>query len=277
MKALRGFLTQTPLALWTAVAVVPFLLIATLGFRDNTGIFANPLGLGGDFLPENFATAWNGPVGSSGLQGMLLNSLSAFVVALILNLGLGSLGAFFGSRLPGRAKHVYLSFFVLGTVVPAVLLLVPLYRTFNSLNALNSPWALGVVYGLMTLPTTVIVLHGFFTAFPEEVIEAAKVDGLGEFAIFLRIVVPLSLGALTTAGLLLAVWVWSETQIGIVLLQNADSQTAAVGILGFKGRFTAQLGPLFAGLTIIAIPVIALFLGFHRTITKGIALGGVSK
>jgi len=100
-------------------------------------------------------------------------------------------------------------------------------------------------------------------------------DGLGEIAIFVRVVLPLSLGALTTVGLLLAVSVWSETQLAIALLQNAESQTAAVGILGFQGKFVSDLGPLFAGLSIIMIPVIVLYLAFNRTITKGIALGGV--
>jgi ABC-type glycerol-3-phosphate transport system permease component len=128
---------------------------------------------------------------------------------------------------------------------------------------------------VLALPTTVLVLNAYFVDFPRELVEAAYIDGLGDLAVFMRVVIPLSKGAITAVSLLLAIWVWSETQLAIVLLQDSGSQTAAVGILGFQGQFTTNLGALFAGLTIIAIPVVALYLVFHRYITKGIALGGV--
>jgi ABC-type glycerol-3-phosphate transport system permease component len=121
------------------------------------------------------------------------------------------------------------------------------------------------------------VLNAYFTDFPKELVEAAKVDGLGPMGVFLRIVLPLSRGSITAVTLLLIIGVWGESQLAIVMLQDGASQTAAVGILGFVGLYTANYGALFAALTIMSVPIITLYLIFSRYITRGIALGGVSR
>ena len=265
------------LVLWTAVALLPFGLIVLLALRDNTGIYADALGFGGSYHPENFNTAWDGPIGSAGMAVFMRNSVYAFLAALVVNLSLGATGAYFVTRLSRRVASWYLGLFLVGTVVPFVLLLIPYYRAFNSLGLLNSPWALGGLYGVLALPTTVLLLHAYFVDFPKELVEAANIDGFSDFSAYLRIVLPLSKGALAAVSVLLAVWVWSETQLAVVLLQDAAGKTAAVGVLGFQGPYTAQLGALFAGLTIAAIPVAVFYLVFHRFVTKGIALGGVFK
>jgi ABC-type glycerol-3-phosphate transport system permease component len=262
---------------WTLLAVIPFILILLLAFRDNTGIYDYPLGVGGSYHPENFVEAWFGPYGSSGMAVFLGNSVMALLVGMIVNLTLGSLGAYFITQLPRRFALAYLGVFVAGTVVPFILVLVPIYRAFNTLNLLNNPPALGVVYGVMSLPTTILVLNAYFTDFPKELVEAAKVDGLGPMGVFLRIVLPLSRGSITAVTLLLIIGVWGESQLAIVMLQDGASQTAAVGILGFVGLYTANYGALFAALTIMSVPIITLYLIFSRYITRGIALGGVSR
>ena len=274
---MRRFAGQALLIGWTVLALGPFLLILLLSLRDNADIFSHPLGLGGSYHPGNFRTAWDGPIGSAGMGTFLRNSLIALLASLIVNLGLGAPGAYFATRLSRRAARGYLAVFLAGSVVPIVLLLVPSYHAFNSLQLLNSPWALGAVYGVLALPTTVLILHAYFVDFPRELVEAATIDGLGDYGAFLRIVLPLSRGALTAVSLLLAVWVWSETQLAIVLLQDPAAQTASVGILGFQGQFTSDLGALFAGLTIIALPVVVVYLVFHRAVARGVTLGGAPR
>lgn len=263
-----------PLALWTLVTLAPFVMITLLGFRDNADIYLHPLGIGGGYHPDNFSGAWTGPLGSAGMRAFFTNTVTAALTALIVNLCAGTTGAYFATRLSRRAKAWYLRLFLLGSVVPLVLVLIPYYQAYNALGLMNSPVALGIAYGALGLPTTVLVLNAYFTDFPKEITEAAAVDGLGDFATYLRIVLPLSRAAITGVSMLLLVWVWSETQIAIVLLQDAGRQTVAVGLLGFQSQFTSDLGPLFAGLTISMLPILLIYLVFNRFITKGIALGG---
>lgn len=268
-------LIQLPLLVWTLVTVVPFVLIFLLSFRNNSDQFAHPLGFGGSYHISNYTTAWRGESGSAGMANYFSNTVVAAGAALVVSLGLGTTAAYFATKMAPRARQWFLRVFLLGSVVPIVLTLIPYYQAYNQLSLLNSPAALGLVYGVLTLPTTVLVLTSYFADFPAELIEAAVIDGLGEFSAYLRIVLPLSKAAITAVGIVNLVWVWGEAQIGIVLLQSPQKQTVAVGMLSFQGQFTAALGPLFAGLSIATIPVIILYLIFNRFISKGIALGGV--
>ncbi|WP_062467428.1 carbohydrate ABC transporter permease [Demequina maris] len=265
------------LILWTALGLIPFILILVYSLRTNTDLYAHPLGIGGSYHFENYVTAWNGPGASAGMINYFANTAIASVVAIMVTLTVGSTAAYFATKLSPRQRSAFTAVFVSASIVPFVLLIIPYFQTYNAFSLLSQPAVIGVTYGVLTLPTTVLVLHSYYADFPHELIEASTVDGLGEFAAFMRIVLPLSKGALTAVGMLALVFVWAEAQLGIVLLQEATSQTVSVGLLGFKGQFTAQLGPLFAGLSIATIPVVVLYLVFNRYITKGIALGGAFK
>lgn len=274
MRRVTAWLAQLPLALWTLLVLAPFVMISLLSLRSNVDVYAHPLGFGGEYHPENLASAWRGPLGSSGMQVFFGNTVLAAVTALAVNLAAGATAAYFATRLSPGLRRWYLRLFLLGSVVPFVLLLIPYYRAYSTLGLVSSPVALGVGYGALGLPTTVLVLNAFFRDFPRDITDAAQIDGLSEFSTYLRIVLPLSKGALTGVAMLLLVWVWSETQLGIVLLQESESQTVAVGLLGFRTQFTSDLGSLFAGLTISMMPILAMYLFFSRFVAKGIALGG---
>lgn len=269
------WLLQIPLVAWTAIVIVPFVLITILAFRPQRDIFAYPLGIGGVFTIDNFVAAWNGPVGGTGLGIYLANSAAIALSALAVNLTVGSIASYFATMLPPRQRAWFLRVFVVSTIVPVILLLVPYYQVFDSFDLISNPVAVGVAYGVITLPTTVLVLHAFFRDFPQELIEAASMDGLGPFRAFVRIVLPLSSGALVGVSLLALIFVWGETQLGISLLQDPSSQSVPVGILQFQGQFSVDLGPIFAGLAIASVPIIIVYLIFNRFIAKGIALGGV--
>ncbi|GAA1946725.1 carbohydrate ABC transporter permease [Microbacterium aquimaris] len=275
MKKIQAVAAQIPLVAWTTIALIPFVFITLLAFRDQKDIFAYPLGFGGDFTLENFAVAWNGPAGGAGLGVYFTNTLIVAVAGLIVNLGAGLPAAYFSTLLPERLRKIFLQLFLIGTIIPLILLVVPYFQIFDMLQLVSNPVALGVTYGVLSLPTTILVLHSFFVDFPAELTEAAAIDGLGRWASFWRIVVPLSIGPMVGVGLLALVFMWGEAQLGIVLLQAADSQTVPVGLLGFRGMFFTTLGPIFAGLALASLPIIIVYLFLHRHITKGIALGGV--
>jgi raffinose/stachyose/melibiose transport system permease protein len=278
MRAARGVragLGQLALVAWSVLAVGPFLLILLLSFRTNTGIFADPLSAKGPYDVQNYVQAWDGPAGTAGMVDYFRNTAVAALVTLVVSLSAGSTAAYFATRIGPRARNWLLRAFLLGSVVPFVLIVIPLYQGYNELNLLNNPATLGVAYGALALPTTVLIMYAFYADFPRDLTEAAAIDGLGDFAAYLRIVLPLSKAALTAVGIVVLVYVWGEAQVGIVLLQQAQSQTVAVGVLGFQGEFTSDLAPMFAALSIATIPVILLYLAFNRFISKGIALGGV--
>ena len=260
--------------LWTLLILIPFAAMILLAFRSLAAIYDDPLGLSGAWVPENFQQAWKGPAGGVGFRRYAQNSLLVAGVALVVSGVFGSFAAYFTSTLSAKWRRRSMAPALIATTVPAIAMLIPFFQAFNALGTLNSPAALGVLYGLLCLPTTVLILHAFFVDFPNDVREASAIDGLGPIGTFVRIVLPLSIGSLGTVSLLNLIWVWGETQVGLVLLQTADAYTIPIGLLSFQGKWVSNPGALFAGLTMATVPIIGLYLIFHRSVTKGVSLGG---
>lgn len=259
---------------WTLLIIVPFVAMILLAFRSLASIYDDPLGLSGDWVPENFQQAWQGPAGGVGFGRYARNSLLVAGEALVVSGVLGAFAAYFTASLARKWRRRVMLVPLIATTVPSIAMLIPFFQAFNAIGTLNSPAALGVLYGLLCLPSTVLILHAFFVDFPSDVREAAAIDGLGPVGTFLRIVMPLSTGSLGTVSLLNLIWVWGETQVGLVLLQTADAHTIPIGLLSFQGKWVSNPGALFAGLTMATVPIVVLYLFFHRSITKGVSLGG---
>lgn len=261
---------------WSVLAAVPFVLIVLLAFKSSTDIYSNPLGVVGvDWNLQNFADAWNGPPGGQGFAVYLFNSGVVAIIAISGCVLVGAITAYFATLSSPRVRTVVIRGFLVATTLPLIMLLIPYYSAFNSLDLLSRPWATGIVYVAICLPTCVLILHSFYLGFPGELREAASLDGLGPVQTFVRIVLPLSKGPIVAVGMVNGFFVWGETQLAIVLLQDPESRTIPVGLLDFQGQFSANTGAIFAGLTMATIPLIALYLVFNRSIAKGVALGGV--
>lgn len=277
MRIFSRGIGQLALLLWTLFSFLPFVLILLLSVRDKTAIFSDPLGLGGSIHLENYASAWVGPTGSSGMGTFLLNSVTTAFMAVLTNFLLGATSAYFITGLSERAQRWLLTLFLSGQVIPFVLYLVPYYQVFQRFGLIDDPVSLGIAYGVLQLPTTVLVLAAFFQDFPEEIREAAALDGLGGMQTFLRIVLPMSTGPIIGALLLMLVWVWNEAQLSIIILRSSIAQTVPIGLLGFQGQFSTDYGPLLAGLTIAVVPLFLLYLVFNKTLSRGVEIGGMSK
>jgi len=269
-------LAQVGAVAWSVLCVVPFVLIVLLAFKSNADIYSKPLSVVGvDWNPANFADAWAGPPGGQGFASFLVNSFVVAVVALVVALAVGSATAYFATIAAPRVGRWVIRAHLVATVMPIIMLLIPYYSGFSALGLLSNPAALGVVYAALCLPTATLILHSFYLGFPPELRDAAAVDGLGPIATYWRIVLPLSRGPIVAVGMINGFFIWGETQVAIVLLQDPESRTIPVGLLGFQGQFSTNTGGIFAGVAIATIPVVVLYLVFHRSISKGIALGGV--
>lgn len=274
MRQLGKFTVYTGLIFWTLLVITPYVMILLLSFRDNLDIFRDGLGLTGKFVPQNYVDAWAGGSGATGMGTYFINSIITAITAMAVSLGVGATGAYFSIHFNKKWRERFLQAFVLMSVVPLVLLIVPYYQAYNAYGILNMPVMVGIAYGALTLPTTVLIMQSFYSDFPTELIEAAAMDGAGPWRTFGKFVLPLSKGALTAVGMLILVFVWGETQIGVILLQSPDVQTVPVGLLTFQGQWSANLGAIFAGLAIASFPVIGLYLALNKNLSRGIAMGG---
>jgi raffinose/stachyose/melibiose transport system permease protein len=260
---------------WTVITVIPFLSMLLLSLHPTTDIYAHPLGLGGRWELSNYIDAWRGAVGGAPLSTYILNSLLVALCSLAIGVTCGSLAGYGMARATRGLSNVVSRIMVLALSVPLVVALIPTFELLGRYRLLNSVLGISLVYAAFMTPTIALIMRSVFAAVPRELLEAAKIDGYGEFAALLRVVLPISKGGFISVSLLGLIFVWSEVQFGVVLLTRPQNRTLSVGLLSFQGQFVSDQGAFFAGLVIATFPIVILFLIFQRYVTSGITLGAL--
>lgn len=266
---------------WVAAAVVWLFVAGTLAilvwmmlqaFRDTRGILAHPFGLPAALHTDNFSRAWT----VSGFARATFNSVMVTGVSSVLTVAIAAPAAYYLSRQEGRLSRSLTMFFVLGLGVPVQVILIPLFVMLSHVYLINSLIGLNLVYIGVSMPFVVFLLTAFFRSLPVEVEEAAILDGASPAGTFWRIMLPLARGGLVTALVLEIIAHWNETLLALTLLQSTDRYTLPVALISFVQQQTysgADWGGLFAGLCIIVLPILAVYVWLGRRLTEGLTLG----
>jgi len=153
-------------------------------------------------------------------------------------------------------------------------MIIPLFVFMSKVNLVNNLWGPIVIYSGLMLPFTIYLLRNFFITIPNEIQEAAEIDGCSTFQILIKIYFPLSRPALVTVIIVNTVWVWNELLIALVFLQKEELRTLIVGITtSLQKRFTLDVPLLMAGLAIATIPMILLYLVGQNALVRGLVSG----
>ena len=265
----------TLLLVWTAITLVPFVSMLLLSLHPTSDIYAHPLGLGGKWVLSNYADAWRGVVGGAPLSRYIINSVLVALCSLAIGVTCGSLAGYGLARASRGLSNTVSRLMVLALSVPLVVALIPTFELLGRYQMLNSVAGISLVYAAFMTPTIALIMRSVFAAVPRELLEAAKIDGYGELAALLRVVLPVSKGGFVSVTLLGLIFVRSEVQFGVVLLSRPQDRTLSVGLLSFQGQFVSDQGAFFAGLVIATFPIVILFLLFQRYVTSGITLGAL--
>ncbi|MFE6997083.1 carbohydrate ABC transporter permease [Microbacterium sp. NPDC057659] len=241
-------------------------------FRDTRSILSDPWGLPTSLDPTNFVTAWTvGDFATATLNSVVTTGVSSF-----LTVAIAAPAAYYLGRVENRFTSSLTLYFVLGLGIPAQVILIPLFVMLNELYLTDSLIGLNLVYIGVSMPFTVFLLIAFFRSLPAELEEAAALDGTTAFGTFWRITLPLAKGGILTAFVLQVISHWNETLLALTLLQSTDKYTLPVALISFIQQQTysgADWGGLFAGLCIVVLPMLAIYLWLGRRLTEGLTLG----
>lgn len=203
----------------------------------------------------------------------LFNSIFVAAISTVLVLLLSSMAAYPIAKMNFPGKNVLYIFYLIGMIVPGEATIVPLYITSNGLNLIDS-------YAGLILPTVagsinLIIMITFFKGIPNEIIEAARIDGANNLSIYFKIILPLSKSVLVTVGIFAFIGSWNN-YLWPMLCATSDSMfTLPVGIPTFAGTYTVDyVKPLTADM-IASLPAIIIYLIFEKRIVKGVALSGI--
>jgi len=270
----RGFV-HLCLVLFALSVVVPLLWVLMTAFKTGPEIFTSPWGLPHTPQWENFARAWQ----EAGIARYFMNSLIVTLATLAILLPVGAMAAYIFARYPFRGAKWLFGAFLGGMMFPLFLTIVPLFFLLARLQLLDTLYGLTLVYVAYSLPFTVFVLTGFFQTLPQEMLEAALIDGCGHARAFWKVMLPLAKPGIIVVGVFNAIGLWNEYPLALVIMTSDERRTLPLGIanLLMVEQYQSDWGALFAGLVIVMLPVLWVYWLFrdriHETMVAGALKG----
>jgi ABC-type glycerol-3-phosphate transport system permease component len=257
------------LAILVLLTFYPFIFMLMTSLKTAKQYYAN------FWLPawpphlDNYVQAWQA------VAPYMLNSVLVTVASTIGVVVVSCLTAFAFARMsfPGREILYYLVIFLL--MVPAVLTLVPTFLLIKNVGLMNSLWALILPYIAAGQVLAIFIMRSFFASLPEELFEAARIDGASELWVFLNIAVPLVRPVLVTIAILQVLSSWNDYLWPFLVIQSDSLKTLVVGLVSFEGRFATDYGPLMAGYAIASVPLLILFFVAMRSFIEGLSQGAL--
>jgi raffinose/stachyose/melibiose transport system permease protein len=266
-------LAHLVLILYTAIALFPILLVLMNSLKSRKAIFGSPLA---PPTPETFTLQGFQTVLAQGDFVLYFgNSLTVTLVSLFLILLLGAMAAFALSeyRFPGNALLGL--FLALGIMIPIRLGTVGILELMVRLGLVNTLTALILVYTAQGLPLAIFILSEFMRSVSKDLKDAGRIDGLSEYTIFFRIVLPLVRPPMATVAVFTMIPVWNDLWFPLILAPGEATKTITLGAQVFVGQFVTDWNAVLAALSLAILPVLVLYVAFSRQLIRGITSGAV--
>jgi ABC-type glycerol-3-phosphate transport system permease component len=260
------------LGLIALTTVFPLLFMLDNAFRTSLNWDHSEVGVPTTWGASAFKGAWiDGDIGL-----YFRNSMIVTVGAVSLSLAVSALAGYSFGRLRWKVQWPTYIFTLLWMAIPPLFLMVPIYVEMVRLGLLNTYPALIFLYTAINVPFNTYLMTTYVRLLPEELLEAARVDGAGIHRRFLRIVLPMSVPALATLCIFDFLYVWNEFLFALLLLSNTNVKTLTVGILELTGsRIVTNYPLLMAALFIASVPVVAVYIFFQKYLVRAIVAGAV--
>jgi N-acetylglucosamine transport system permease protein len=269
------FISRFILILWTFFVLYPFLFSLFDSLKNNQQFLTGKVWA----LPKipllwtNYTDTWT----RYNFGGYFVNSIIITLSSVALALILTSTTAYILARHPFKGSGLLYYFYIASLTIPTLMLVVPMFFLFGSLHLNNSWNGLIVLYAIGTVPFGMFVLVGFFKTLPRELEESAVIDGASLYAVFFRIMLPLAIPGLVTVCIVNFMGIWNEFPYALILISDPLKYTLPVGLSYMQAsmQYRIEFGPLFAGVTIVTIPVLIMYIIFQNRINEGITAGAV--
>ncbi|MBI1277576.1 MAG: ABC transporter permease subunit [Anaerolineaceae bacterium] len=260
------FLVLCVVALTT---LLPIIYMAITAFKNRTEYLVSPFGLPQNVNFDNFRIM----VETYGFLRSLGNSVLIVGASLTLSLLIGSLAAFAVAKLRFRGKKVFFFFLISLQLIPGQVMLIPIYLMFSRLQMINNYLSVILMYTVGSLPFSIFFLSASFRSMPDELMEAAKIDGASLWRVFINIVLPIGSPAILTLGILNFLSMWNELILAMMLLPDENKRTITSSVAMVVGRFNTNQPLLMTGLLLSSLPTIVVLIMFSNYLVKGISAG----
>ncbi|WP_420839935.1 carbohydrate ABC transporter permease [Allorhizobium sonneratiae] len=251
------------------ITVFPFGLLLLTSIKSKEDLFR-----GAFVLPkyphfENYVSAW-----VDGHFGIYFwNSIIVVIPVVVISVIIGLMTGFAFAFLSFPYKKAVFAVLTIGMMVPTEAFIIPLYYEMRYLGLLNSYGAMIIPQIAMSVPFATLFMASAMEQLPQEILEAAVLDGASRPLILRRVMIPLLKPAISTLCLFLFIWTWNEFLIPLILVNDDVYRTMPLGMLFFQGRYTVNTPVLTAGAVLVILPIIVVYLIFQRKFIEGLTAG----
>jgi raffinose/stachyose/melibiose transport system permease protein len=252
-------------------AIFPFLWLILASLKTNAELLDDPFKLPEVFQFKNYTEA----IEAAGLIQLTINSLIISSSATFLNVLVSSMCAFAIARHIFWGNNVLFLMISSGILIPLNALIIPYYAIINYLHLYDTRTGLILVYCAVGLPVSTFILTEFFKSIPKEIEEASTLDGCNFVSRYFRIMLPLAIPGLMTAGTFQFILCWNEFIYAMLLTSSTEIRTIQFGISYFTNQFFSDYVGMFAALVVSIIPSITVFILFQERVITGLTAGSV--
>jgi raffinose/stachyose/melibiose transport system permease protein len=272
-KPVSAILVHGILALYTALALAPIILIIMNSLKARRAIFNTPLQ---PPAPWNFdPVGYTKVFGDSAIATYYVNSITVTVGTIFFTLLFGAMAAWALTEYKFRFNPALALFLSIGIMVPIRLGSVSIIQLVSGLDLINTLTALVLVYVAQNLPLAIFILSEFIAQIPKDLREAGRCDGLSEYHIFFFIVLPLIRPAMATVAVFTMIPVWNDLWFPLLLAPTGGKQTITLGVQQFLGQYITDWNAVLAALSSAIVPVLLLYVIFSRQLIRGLTSGAV--
>jgi len=270
---LRSGLIHLALISYTLIALFPVFLTLVNSFKTRNAIFREPMAIP---TPSTFSLVGYETVLKQGdFIGYFQNSLIVTVVSIAFVLLFGAMAAFALSEYRFRGNLLMGLYLALGIMIPIRLGTVAILQGMVAAGLVNTLTALVLVYTAQGLPLAIFILSEFMRTVSDDLKNAGRIDGLSEYAIFFRLVLPLVRPAMATVAVFTMIPIWNDLWFPLILAPGEETKTVTLGAQMFIGQFVTNWNAVLSALSLAILPVLVLYVIFSRQLIRGITSGAV--
>ncbi|SDA43785.1 carbohydrate ABC transporter membrane protein 2, CUT1 family [Lachnospiraceae bacterium G11] len=272
-RNLANWTLRIILIFFTVIFVYPFIWNLICSIKTNTEYLTDPYALPSSIHIENYVNAFK----KANMGAYFLNSVYVVILSVGLLMVFVIPAAYVLARYRFKGSKVITTLYMACIFLQPTYIMIPLFLEVQKINGLNNLTVLSLVYAVMQFPFAIFTLLGFIEALPTGYEEAARIDGGTNFGILIRVVVPLCKPGIATITMLTAMGFWSEYPLALVLVTDELKRTIPIGLANLfeVQKYATDWGAMFAGLIIVLIPTLIIYLIGQKQLLQGITLGGI--
>ena len=257
------------LLIFLVYALFPLYVATSASLKDRKELFLNPLGLPSHINTSNYVKAFET------LKKAYINSTFLTLGTVIGVLLTVPPAAFALAKMKSRISSVLVGYFFFCTTIPILLSITPLYFIFSRLNLINSITGLVLIYIAYFSPFAILLMRSYFVTIPDELLEAALIDGASEWQAFWKVIFPIARPGTVTMVVIVAMWSWNNFILPLTFLHEEGKIPVTVALAMLRGKWSAQWEIIMAASLLGALPIAILFAILHRRFIAGLAGTGL--